>query len=1105
MSTFNSNIHGQSTQHKSHKSSSPQSEIAGDNDSGFLNARRVRCDLSTCFAGMFAAVKEYFWPAQTDVTAPALTGRAIDVESASECGAEQGHPELGSRCGSTIKGIVLAAAAAGIAATAWWVRSALCTDGDAVGPNGVTPGALSAALATTALIGRRLLSAPTVVNAIANQSVYANTPFNLQIDLSRVFSWSGSLADIHFSQADGAPLPSGLTMTITPVSIGSTAISWAADITVIGDYAIIAGWTGGLKILDITNKTSPILVGSTSTSSAVGLTVVGNYAFIADSGHGLKIIDITSKTNPILVGSIYATYNTYRITVVGNYAYVADPCNGLSIVDVSNKTNPFFVKSAEFQGAQAIAIVDNYAYVACRGNGLKVLDITNRVSPVLVGSATTFNAGDVTVVGNYAYVADNAAGLKIFDVSNKANPILVGSAATSANNVIVIGNYAYVTASELKIIDISNKASPNLVGSGAASSDGGFSVVGNYAYVAKGCNGLEIFSLTYASLLGIPSPLNRGTLPIRLTITDTLGETASAYFSITVLNNPPIAPTIEPQTVHHAFNWVIPEFSDRDGDAVIYSATLADGSPLPSWISFDSTTRTLSGIVPPVVTVRKINIQANDLYGGTANATQTITIFNNPPIIGPGVLPNQNVKQEVPFNFSLDSNVCIDPDGDYLNYSASLANQQPLPNWLTFNQNSQMFTVTAPVGTGSMSVIVTATDLFGAAVSRSFDLNVAGSGRSNTPPVKVFDPPNFSVGIDKQIAFQVSNNTFFDADNDPLTWSASTVNGSALPAWLNFEGDTRFFYGIAPNIPQLLPLTVQAEDWQHIPATANFNLLIEGGPQTLAPLSNLVATVGTAFKFVVPKSTFQDLGIQDAMVLSAALTTDAPLPAWLIFDPATSTFTGTPTRKDTDAFSSRPLPIRLVASNSFGTASVDFIISVQGESDATLAIKIISGIGAALLIGSAGVKRKSIWKKSMKCVFRLPTEYVTFGQESEYCHPITRLNPDQVASVQLLRDGQSLPGGVLLPDWLVYSPNARITIDAGALKDQDGLKISRWTVQVKNKGGYVNGLVWEEFDIKFVKQLPDANVDNESRDSGVAMQSSKSRRDQLHQPLIGAP
>jgi len=1097
-------IHDLNVQQRQHGHGSPSENTEGVGIySGYVpntNTLQVRC------AGMFTAIKEYVWPTQTDTTVHALTGRAIDVEKAGECNPEQDHPEQGNRYISTIKCVVLAAAAAGLAATAWWVGSTFCADGNAEKPNGVTPDAVSAALATTALIGRRLLSSPTVTNAIANQSVYANAPFNLQVDLTQVFSYSGSLADIHFSQADGTPLPGWLTTSIiTPVLVGS--IGTGNGVSVVGNYAYMT-YDYGLIIIDVSNKTRPIHVGTAATTYGSRVTVVGNYAYVTDSVYGLNIINVTNKASPSLVGSI-ETMTASDVDVVGNYAYVTAGCLGLKIIDISNKANPILVGRAAITGnAGGVTVVGNYTYVADRNVGLKIIDVTNKARPFAVGSVAMQYAEDVAVVGNYAYVADYSR-LRIIDVSNKANPTVVGSATTTgAQGITVVGNYAYVAdwTDGLKIFDVSNKANPILFGSAAMTGlANSVTVVGNYAYVLDNCGGINIFSSDKTSLSGTPSSLNRGIVPIKLTITDTLGETASAYFWITVLNNPPTSPTIAPQVVHRSFNWTISSFTDSDGDTLTYSATLPDGSPLPGWVSFNPTTRTLSGVVPPVVTVRNINIQAHDSYGGIANATQMITIVNNSPIIGPGVLPGQNVKSTVPFSFSLDPDDFTDPDGDSLTYGAALTSQQPLPNWLTFNQTSEMFTGTAPArSTGLISVIVTVTDPFGATVARSFDLNVAASNANNNLPQKVQNPPDYSVGLNKGISFQISNNTFFDADNDPLIWSASAVNGSALPVWLNFVGDNRFFYGIAPGTPQILPITLQAEDWQHIPATANFNLLVEGGPQLLEPLSNLVATVGTPFKFAVPKNTFQDLGIQDAMIFSAALTTDAPLPAWLIFDPVTRTFTGTPSRKDTNAFSSRSLPIRLMANNNFGTASTDFILNVQGESDATLAIKIISGLSAALLIGAAGVKRKSIWKKSMKCVFRLPTEHVIITDASKYCHSITRLNRDQVASVQLLRDGQSLPGGILLPDWLIYAPNAKITIDAVALQDQDGLTISRWTVQVKNKGGCVNGLVWEEFDLKFVHQLSDANVDGESRDTynSIAMKPPKSHHKQLRQPLI---
>lgn len=176
----------------------------------------------------------------------------------------------------------------------------------------------------------------------------------------------------------------------------------------------------------------------------------------------------------------------------------------------------------------------------------------------------------------------------------------------------------------------------------------------------------------------------------------------------------------------------------------------------------------------------------------------------------------------------------------------------------------------------------------------------------------------------------------------------------------------------------------------------------------------------------------------------------------------------------------------------------------NGKSMTNLVIKIVSGIGATFaIIGTSYV----VGKKSMKYVNRLPTESIVFGQESDFCHTITRLKPGNRVSVQLLRDGKSLPAAVLLPDWLIYDhTDARLTIDATTLKEQDGLIISRWTVLIKNKGGCANLLIWEEFDIKFITQF-NSIADDHSRkkfrstEMGLVNSSNK----QLQEPLISTP
>ena len=51
------------------------------------------------------------------------------------------------------------------------------------------------------------------------------------------------------------------------------------------------------------------------------------------------------------------------------------------------------------------------------------------------------------------------------------------------------------------------------------------------------------------------------------------------------------------------FNFEVPAnaFSNLDGDALSYSASLADGSSLPDWLNFDASTGTFSGTPDSVI------------------------------------------------------------------------------------------------------------------------------------------------------------------------------------------------------------------------------------------------------------------------------------------------------------------------------------------------------------------------------------------------------------------------------------------------------------------------------------------------------------------------
>ena len=69
-------------------------------------------------------------------------------------------------------------------------------------------------------------------------------------------------------------------------------------------------------------------------------------------------------------------------------------------------------------------------------------------------------------------------------------------------------------------------------------------------------------------------------------------------------------------------------FTDADGDALIYRATL-DGAELPSWVGIDSTSRTISGNPPTSAEgIHTVVVTADDSFGGTTTDTFQLTITN---------------------------------------------------------------------------------------------------------------------------------------------------------------------------------------------------------------------------------------------------------------------------------------------------------------------------------------------------------------------------------------------------------------------------------------------------------------------------------------------
>ena len=119
-------------------------------------------------------------------------------------------------------------------------------------------------------------------------------------------------------------------------------------------------------------------------------------------------------------------------------------------------------------------------------------------------------------------------------------------------------------------------------------------------------------------------------------------------------------------------------------------------------------------------------------------------------------------------------------------------------------------------------------------------------------------------------------------------------------------------------------------------AVANAN----DAPSASAVIANQSTNEDAGFSFAVPPASFTDADVGDTLTLSATLADGSPLPAWLSFNPATQTFSGTPLNGDVGSLS-----IRVTATDSSGaSATQDFQVAVNNTNDAP----VITSSGASL-------------------------------------------------------------------------------------------------------------------------------------------------------------
>jgi hypothetical protein len=333
------------------------------------------------------------------------------------------------------------------------------------------------------------------------------------------------------------------TAIINPLGFYDTP-GIAMDVKVQGNFAYVADYDQGLRIIDISNSAEPIEVSTIGTNgNAWGVWVEGNYAYVPSQSGRLTIIDISIPSSPVQIAVYYPGGNSfYDVKISGNYAYVADNYGGMDIVDISNPTAP--VRAAYFDTfgrTWRLDVQGNYAYLADDTDGMRIIDITDPHTPVLVGTYVPTKAYDVFVSGTYAYVGDTNNGtMLVVDISNPSSPVLASTWNAPGNlpmGIHVQDEYALVADGNagVHVLNVSYPSLPVQVGSyNTPGSAHGLDLVGNLIYVADYGSGLRILEVQNA----FPTPTITHTPTVTTTYTITPTETVSTTMTRTTTPTP---------------------------------------------------------------------------------------------------------------------------------------------------------------------------------------------------------------------------------------------------------------------------------------------------------------------------------------------------------------------------------------------------------------------------------------------------------------------------------------------------------------------------------------------------------------------------------------
>ncbi|MFW2176497.1 MULTISPECIES: putative Ig domain-containing protein [unclassified Moraxella] len=394
---------------------------------------------------------------------------------------------------------------------------------------------------------------------------------------------------------------------------------------------------------------------------------------------------------------------------------------------------------------------------------------------------------------------------------------------------------------------------------------------------------LKVDTMTGA-LSGIP-PVGASDIKLLVTATDPSGRAVTGSIALAIADNQPakidnpLSPfsTIEAETFD--FDLALARYVDPEGKALAFTVTQADGSALPQWMLFDSSTGHIKGVAPLGSADIGIKIIATDNAGLQTTETVTLTTRDNQaPIITTNSNPLTAI-QGVGFEYDINLARYQDPEGKPLKFNITLADGSNLPNWVSFDATKGKLLGTAPLDVEGLTIKVTLTDVAGLTSSETIGLHFA----VNQAPTFIQAMNNVLLQESNDIHIQLPIDNYKDPEGSPLTFDVKQATGAPLPSWLHFNNETGEITGTTPSNAEKLNLVLTATDVVGKTTSNQFDIVVNARPKLVQAISDLTVISAESLTTNIVNNTFADPEHQ-ALTHHLTLADGTALPNWLTFN-----------------------------------------------------------------------------------------------------------------------------------------------------------------------------------------------------------------------------